>query len=167
MRILVSSPRKWNSSINRDGRYTQPVEEWISHHLFNLARDSHFQNIVGGSSLHLGLDTVFASICIREQIPLHIILACDDQDKFWGGEERIKFDLLKAKASSITISSPGEYTEGCISKQTKALTDWVVGDSKSVLLSIRSKYQNPSPWQIERRKIIEKANGLILELKLR
>lgn len=169
MKILVSSPRKWNSSANRDGRYTEPVEGWISHSLFTLGRENHFQNIVGGSSLHLGLDTIFASICIREQIPLHVILACEDQDKFWGREERTKFNFLLAKANSVDTSSPGPYTQGCISKQTKALTDWLVEEPafhKPVLLSVRSRYQNPSPWQVDRSRAVSRANGLVLELRL-
>lgn len=168
MRLLISGPRRWNS-INKDKRYSSLVDSWISAELYRLCRDSHFENVFAGTSLHLGLDTTFSSICAREGIPLEVILACDNQEMFWGEEEKKRFNLLLGKAASVKIASPGAYAEGCITKQSEMLTSWLVENPQihtPILFLVTGRWIALNAWQAKRRKEVVNVKGTIKKFNL-
>lgn len=158
MRIAVSGPRRWKLLEKEVPERTRLAKEWLSIQL-DLALIK--EEVEGVSSLQLGLDTIFASLCLLKGIPLKIFLACRDQDKFWDPETREIFRHLLKQANKVVTTSDNIYELGCIQKQTQAITDWLT-ERDSRLLIIKNKQL--SKTQSERKKDLPKSNVLIFKM---
>jgi uncharacterized phage-like protein YoqJ len=156
MRIGISGPRNWKSVEKYKTTRAALAKSWLSVQLDAACIQG---NIEAVTSLQLGLDTYFAALCESKGIPFKVFLACNDQDKFWDEEARETFRYLLSKAESIECVSSDEYRQGCISKQTKAITNWLIEEDDSRLLIVKHKILSKA--QQERKKALEEVIKII------
>ena len=156
MRVIISGPARWSNKSKRDSERADLVKMWLRAQILILQKRSPLE---AASSLHLGLDTFFAALCLQHGIPLHAILACKDQDLFWGPEEREVFNHLSSEASEVVYTSDEPYASGCIARQSEAITSWATQSKDSALLLIR--WGPLSKTQRERLAAAEKSRTLV------
>lgn len=134
MRVIISGPARWGNKSKRNPERAQLAKDWLHAQILILEQQ---EGLLAASSLHLGLDTFFAALCIERGIPFHAILACKDQDLFWGAKEREVFEYLTKQAEEIVYISDEPYAPGCIAPQAEAIAEWAVKEDDSVILLMR------------------------------
>lgn len=161
MRVLVSGPSKWNKKVTQHPEKAEAARAWLDAQLHLLSDEAaNAENeLEVGSSLHLGLDTIFASLAINRELPLTAVIACDEQDKYWGEERKENFRTLLETAKEISRVCEAHYEPGCIQKQSDMLTDWLLDDNRPTLLLLRER--KLSKLQEDRVKRVEEAGGKI------
>jgi hypothetical protein len=138
MRVIISGPRGWKSLAAQSQKRALLVENWIEGNLLHLQEKGH--SVVAATTLLLGMDTLFAEVCYKNNIPYDIFLACPKQHEFWDEEAKRTFEKLRSEASQETLISEDIYTEGCINEQAEAITRWLLEspDDKRVMLLLKS-----------------------------
>lgn len=151
MRISVIGPRKLSAIRQRNPRRVELAQEWLSAQLDVLKiRQPDIQAV---TSLQLGMDTFFASLCADKGIPYHVFLACKDQEAYWDVEVQEHFRILRDGAASVTLVTEEAYKPGCIGKQSAAITAWLK-EEDSLLYVI--KYWTLSQGQTRRLEELPK-----------
>ncbi len=148
MRIIVSGPRGWKNLATRAPTRTKLVEEWLEGNLRYL-EEKHC-SIAAASTLHLGLDTMFAEVCYRNNIPYDVILSCPDQHKYWDEDSQKNFARLLGAARSVSLIGEDTYLEGCIHKQSEAIMTWLLDSEPGMRVMLLLKQGKLSKTQTER-----------------
>jgi uncharacterized phage-like protein YoqJ len=82
-------------------------------------------NFISGGAL--GFDQIAVSLIIAKkemgrEIRLIFALPCENQDEFWGNDQKRLYRNLLAEADEIIYVSE-EYTDGCIKKRNRYMVD--------------------------------------------
>jgi hypothetical protein len=129
-RAILIGPRKWKKKTTYDPTLEQVAEIWISNRLRELSRTGDLSVC---SSLHLGLDTLFASIAIESDIPLVAAPAALDQHIMWDEAKKKVFESLLASATE-QLQCPEEYQSGSIQDQMNRIDEWLLQDTNAKVL---------------------------------
>jgi hypothetical protein len=158
LRVIVGGPSSWRSISKWAPKRAQLVEQWLIAILRQLQKDN--QELEAISSLHLGLDTLFAKVCQENGIPYHVVLSCPDQDAYWDEGAREIFKILRIGAASETCINQDTYSDGSIVRQFEAMTNWVIDslDGRALLLVKKGQL---SKTQAERKRILHSAGAVI------
>ncbi len=153
MRLVLGGPSKWKKLSDRNPTRKREARQWLSDQLNVAVMESQEmgKDLVVGTSLNLGLDTLLAGLCYEKGIKFNVFLSCPDQDKFWDEGRRETFAYLKDQGHKVTLVDDKPYQPGCIGRQTDAITDWVVGEEEAILLLIKGD----SPTQTQKARLRE------------
>ena len=159
MRVAIAGPSKLKSLEKRNPEAISLIKGWLSAQLDALLLKN--ESVVAATSLHLGLDTYFAALCRHKGIPYTVFLSCDDQDKFWDEENREFFAHLLEEAEEVIKVTEGGYSQGCIKKQSNAITEWL-REEDSRLLLVKNKKLSQS--QTERKQLLNNSQIIIYKV---
>lgn len=156
MRIGIIGFRNWFHRSQKAPKRTEILRKWIAVELeISKTLNNKVEAMTG---LHLGLDFELAKACFQQDIPLHIILSCRDQNRFWRREERQEFGRVLVASTSREFASDNPYLPGCINIQQRNITEWLL-EKESTLLLIRggnfSKLQREQIKKIRNRNVIK------------
>jgi len=161
MKLTVAGPKGW-AQIEKRNRYkTEKATaflEAMAIRYSSLEVSKRVRKVEAVTSLHLGIDTVFATLCRMYQIPYTAIIACPDQHRFWDEEAKRRFESLLAEAEKVIQVSSTGYVEGCIKAQNKVILDYISCPDTTLLLV---RFKHWSVTQIERQRAVKKAGGQI------
>jgi uncharacterized phage-like protein YoqJ len=143
MRLALAGPRKWSLIQKRHPQAVSLAKEWIGAQLDIATMTGNCEAI---SSLQLGLDTIFASLCIHKGIPLTVILSCKKQDKYWDESNKKTYNYLLSKAK-IVDTGLDRYNKQCILDQSQKIDMWLSQESCTLFLV---RYQSLSLAQNSR-----------------
>jgi hypothetical protein len=160
MKLILSSPRNWSKIQKLHKPASKLTIEWLSAQL-DLARMRN--NCEAISSLHLGLDTTFASLCANKGIPLTVVLSCKQQDKFWDESNKKTYNYLLSKAKEVDYG-PELYKENCIADQLQKIDLWLTKGSSTLFLV---KYQSLSKGQSNRLAYARQHGSQIITYRIK
>jgi hypothetical protein len=158
MRAIISGPSHWRSIAKFSPARCRLLEGWILGALRQL--EQTYGDLSVASTLHLGLDTLFARICYENEIPYHIVLACPNQHEYWDDEAKKTFETLRTGAFSEALINPDTYSDGSIGQQYKEILDWLL-DTKEEKAMLLVKKGPLSKTQAERKRVLRQTGAII------
>jgi uncharacterized phage-like protein YoqJ len=132
MKIAVTGhrPNKLGGEYNLEGPYSNYIRNEIETLLANwwVANKG---NVTGISGMALGVDQLFAKICIEVGIPFIAAVPCQGQESPWPEVSRIRYHRLLERASQVYHVSTSTYSKDCMQKRN----EWMV-DQCDVLIAV-------------------------------
>lgn len=148
-RIIASSHRDIGLTTNWRKKRIKKSWDWMYRHLSVLKETG--QQIEVGSTLKLGEETILASVALELEIPVHLFLACRDQDLFWDEVKQKIFRDIVSRSKEVSYAVDGKYKKGCITQRSKQIEQWWLG-GVPILLLVKKNRANLTREQRRRQE---------------
>jgi uncharacterized phage-like protein YoqJ len=158
MKIAVTGhrPNKLGNEYNLQGIYSDYIRKELSIVLeqFKIASSG---NITGITGMALGVDQIFAQVCISLKIPFIAAVPCFDQDSMWPARSIALYHSLLSQAKEKVYVTEGYYNKDCMQKRN----EWMV-DHCDVLIAVwdgtHGGTKNCFDYAVRTNKIISRIN---------
>lgn len=142
MRIVVTGhrPNKLPGGYNWKHRANVQLMDIMAEFLDEI-RQHGVTSIEACSGMALGIDQMFAQMCIILKVPWTAFIPCIGQESRWPPSSQQKYHELLKEAGNVALVSNKPYDNGCMQKRNLAMRDWALVDKDRVLLA----FWNGSP----------------------
>lgn len=134
MKVMITGhrPNKLNNDYDLTSELSDKIRQKILLELGNLLVKSKSGIEEGIGGMALGIDTIFAELCIQIKIPFAAYIPCRYQHKMWPQKSKDRYSKILKKASRIVLVSDCEYNSSVMQKRNEAMVD-DIGDDGVVI----------------------------------
>lgn len=125
MKIAITGHRP--NKLGNDYDLKSPLIQEIKREIKDVIYMQHthgFNDVTGISGMALGIDTLYALICIEMNIPFIAAIPCRGQESMWPNKSKILYyQLCGNKLCTIHHVSEESYTAQCMQKRNEWMVD--------------------------------------------
>ena len=137
MKVAITGHRP--NKLGNDYDLTSPLIAKIRLEIIQILVDLSDQKTIkdglkgveGITGMALGIDTLFAMICIMLGIPFTAAVPCSNQDSMWPVKAKELYHKILSRAATVYYVTIGNYTRACMQDRN----EWMV-DNCDVLIAV-------------------------------
>ena len=132
MRVVITGhrPRKLPGGYNWNTQPNREIIAWMRSTLESMP------GCEACSGMALGVDQMFAQVCIDLGVYWTAFIPCANHDIMWPPRSRQLYSSILSKANNVVYVSRDRYTHGCMQRRNIAMRDWALQDPYNNLLAV-------------------------------
>lgn len=134
MKVMITGhrPNKLNNDYDLTSELSKKIKFKILLELNNLVKEREEKVDEGIGGMALGIDTLFAELCIEFNIPFSAYVPCRNQDKMWPQKSKDRYKSILEQANKIVLVNDCEYNQFVMQSRNKAMVD-AIGENGVVI----------------------------------
>ncbi len=101
--------------------YSHPQYQKLGRVLRDLLVQEHCDHAISGMAL--GVDTVFALVVLKLEIPLECAIPCIGHSIMWQRQSVELYDKILTRATKVTMVTNSPYTMSCMQKRNEYMVN--------------------------------------------
>lgn len=144
MKIAITGHRP--SKLGNDYNLTSPLVLAIEAEIINILQYKGviFYDIISShkdmtfiTGMALGIDTLFAKLAIKYNIPFMAAIPCLEQDKMWPNKSKlIYYQLITNKLCTTKFITNLPYTSTCMQERNEWMIDQIANTFNNILIAV-------------------------------
>lgn len=130
MKVMITGhrPNKLNGDYDLTSELSKKIKFKILLELNGLVKDREEKIDEGIGGMALGIDTLFAELCIEFNIPFAAYIPCRNQDKMWPQKSKDRYKKILERSSRTVLVNDCEYNQFVMQSRNKAMVDAIGED---------------------------------------
>jgi len=137
MRVVVTGhrPNKLPGKYNWAHPSNVDIMKWMTKQL-RLFKYHYDEHITACTGMALGVDQMFAHVCLALAVNYIAFVPCKGQEKVWPAYSQKEYKKYLETASKVIYVHDEPYYDGCMQERNRAMRDWALEDKASALLAV-------------------------------